>query len=67
MKEKVNTASSTSNILRKVLLNCSIQAKAYGNCVAAKIPEVERDMCVKEFSVLRNCLHKVILTEINCI
>lgn len=59
MKEKANSASSASSILRKVLVNCSIQAKDYGNCVAAKIPEVERDMCIKEFTVLRNCMQKL--------
>ncbi|KAJ8448118.1 hypothetical protein Cgig2_031842 [Carnegiea gigantea] len=34
-------------------------AKNYGSCVASKIPEVERDMCLKEFCALKNCMNNV--------
>ncbi|KAG4393704.1 hypothetical protein GLYMA_03G147100v4 [Glycine max] len=50
MKEKKNTAST----LKRILVNCSSQAKAYGSCVAAKVPDIERDMCVKEFEALKS-------------
>lgn len=39
----------------------SVQAKEYGSCVAAKVPQVERDMCLKEFLALRNCMQNTVL------
>lgn len=39
----------------------SVQAKDYGSCVAAKVPQVERDMCLKEFLALRNCMQNTVL------
>lgn len=54
MKEK-----NTTSTLRRILVNCGSQAKEYGGCVAAKIPEVERDMCLKEFLALKNCMQNV--------
>ncbi|KAJ0027222.1 hypothetical protein Pint_36373 [Pistacia integerrima] len=39
MKEK-----NTSSVLRRILVNCAAQAKEYGGCVAAKVPELERDI-----------------------
>nr|XP_009787194.1 PREDICTED: uncharacterized protein C17orf89 homolog isoform X2 [Nicotiana sylvestris] len=60
MKEKNPTAAAaTTSIFKKVLLNCSAQAKVYGSCVAAKVPEVERDMCLKEFLELRSCMQSL--------
>ncbi|KAJ6923823.1 hypothetical protein NC652_017212 [Populus alba x Populus x berolinensis] len=52
MKER-NGSSST---LRRILFNCAAQAKEYGGCVATKVPEIERDMCLKEFLSLKNCM-----------
>uniref|UniRef100_A0A3N7F3Y8 IMS import disulfide relay-system CHCH-CHCH-like Cx9C domain-containing protein n=1 Tax=Populus trichocarpa TaxID=3694 RepID=A0A3N7F3Y8_POPTR len=56
MKER-NSSSST---LRRILVNCAAQAKEYGGCVAAKVPEIERDMCLKEFLALKNCMQNTI-------
>ncbi|KAJ6743095.1 putative proteinDH DEHYDROGENASE [UBIQUINONE] 1 ALPHA SUBCOMPLEX ASSEMBLY FACTOR 8 [Salix viminalis] len=56
MKER-NSSSST---LRRILVNCASQAKEYGGCVAAKVPEIERDMCLKEFLSLKNCMQNTI-------
>ncbi|CAI9779420.1 unnamed protein product [Fraxinus pennsylvanica] len=39
--------SATESVLKRILVNCSAQAKQYGSCVAARVPEVERDMCLK--------------------
>ncbi|KAJ6968209.1 hypothetical protein NC653_036223 [Populus alba x Populus x berolinensis] len=39
MKER-----NTTSTLRRVLVNCAAQAKEYGWCVAAKVPEIERDI-----------------------
>lgn len=36
------------------------QAKQYGTCVSSRVPEVERDMCSKEFIVLKNCMQNVV-------
>ncbi|XWS56165.1 hypothetical protein CRYUN_Cryun09bG0062800 [Craigia yunnanensis] len=55
MKEK-NTISP----LRRILVNCSAQAKEYGACIAAKVPEVERDMCLKEFLALKTCMQNTL-------
>ena len=38
----------------------SLQAKEYGSCVAAKVPQVEKDMCLKEFLTLRNCMQNTV-------
>lgn len=55
MKEK-----KTTSIFQRILVNCGAQAKDYGSCVATKIPEVERDMCLKEFCALKNCMKNVL-------
>lgn len=55
MKDKKSTSS-----LQRILVHCGAQAKDYGSCVAAKLPEVERDMCLKEFLALKNCMHNVL-------
>lgn len=55
MKER-----NTPNILRRILVNCGAQAKEYGGCVAAKVPEVERDMCLKEFLALKSCMQQTL-------
>lgn len=38
-----------------------MQAKEYGSCVAEKVPQIERDMCLKEFLKLKNCMQSVVL------
>jgi hypothetical protein len=55
MKEK-----NTTSALRRILVNCGAQAKEYGSCVAAKVPEVERDMCLKEFLKLKSCMQNLL-------
>lgn len=55
MKER-----NTSNTLKRILANCAVQAKDYGGCVAAKVPEVEHDMCLKEFLALKSCVQKTL-------
>ncbi|KAF4369006.1 hypothetical protein F8388_013335, partial [Cannabis sativa] len=55
MKER-----KTTSTLKRILVNCGAQAKEYGSCVAAKVPEVERDMCLKEFLALKSCMQNVI-------
>ncbi|KAL7596979.1 hypothetical protein Lser_V15G28689 [Lactuca serriola] len=55
MKEK-NTISP----LKRILANCGVQAKEYGSCVAEKVPQIERDMCLKEFLKLKNCMQSVL-------
>ncbi|KAK1429252.1 hypothetical protein QVD17_11458 [Tagetes erecta] len=56
MKER-----ATSSPLKRILANCGAQAKDYGSCVAAKVPQIERDMCLKEFIALKNCMQNVVL------
>ncbi|KAL5545427.1 hypothetical protein UlMin_005114, partial [Ulmus minor] len=51
MKER-----NTNSTLKRILINCAAQGKDYGGCVAAKVPEVERDMCLKEFLALKSCM-----------
>ncbi|CAI9100968.1 OLC1v1038165C1 [Oldenlandia corymbosa var. corymbosa] len=59
MKDK-NGAKPATSILRRIWLNCAAQAKEYGRCVAAKVPVVERDMCLKEFLILQDCMQNVL-------
>ncbi|EPS74238.1 hypothetical protein M569_00514, partial [Genlisea aurea] len=56
MKEK---AHGSTPFLKKIIVNCSAQAKEYGGCVSSRIPHVEKDMCLKEFLVLKNCMQNV--------
>lgn len=55
MKERTTTSP-----LKRILVNCGVQAKEYGSCVAAKVPQIERDMCLKEFLKLKNCMQSVL-------
>ncbi|KAI3472125.1 hypothetical protein Pfo_029613 [Paulownia fortunei] len=50
MKDK-NYAKTS--LLKRILVNCSAQAKQYGSCVSSRVPEVDQDMCLKEFLALR--------------
>lgn len=61
MKDKNH---ATTSLLKRVLVNCSAQAKLYGTCVSSRVPEVERDMCSKEFIVLKNCMQNVLRGKI---
>ncbi|KAM0993103.1 hypothetical protein ACFX13_008931 [Malus domestica] len=56
MKERNSTST-----LKRILVTCAAQAKEYGGCVAAKVPQVERDMCLKEFLALNSCMQNVYL------
>ncbi|KAH0881049.1 hypothetical protein HID58_068443 [Brassica napus] len=55
MKEK---SPATASTLGRILATCSKQliTRDYGSCVASKVPEVERDLCFKEFLALKNCM-----------
>ncbi|KAL9262039.1 hypothetical protein AKJ16_DCAP13906 [Drosera capensis] len=53
----------STSLLQRILVSCGAQAKEYGGCVASKIPEVERDMCLKEFLALKNCMQNINLIE----
>jgi hypothetical protein len=59
MKERKQAASSTSTLAR-ILTSCVSQAKDYGRCIAAKVPEIEHNMCSKEFLALRACMQTVV-------
>lgn len=51
---------NTTSLFRRILANCAAQAKEYGSCVAAKVPQVERDMCLKEFMALKDCMQNML-------
>lgn len=55
MKEK-----NTTSTLKRILVTCAAQSKEYGSCVAARVPEIEHDMCLKEFLALKNCMQNVL-------
>uniref|UniRef100_A0A0D3HDE1 Uncharacterized protein n=1 Tax=Oryza barthii TaxID=65489 RepID=A0A0D3HDE1_9ORYZ len=59
MKER-NPAVASSPLTR-ILAACASQAKDYGRCIAEKVPEIEQNMCAKEFLALRSCMQTVIL------
>lgn len=47
--------------------NCYLsQAKEYGRCVAEKVPEIERDMCSKEFLALKTCMSNAVCHHFIC-
>lgn len=52
---KRNLAGSS---LKNVLLKCSPVMRAYGQCVATKVPAVEKDVCLKEFTLLKECVQR---------
>ncbi|KAJ0249429.1 Mic1 domain-containing protein [Hirschfeldia incana] len=54
MKEKNST--TTASTLGRILATCSKQAKDYGSCVASKVHEIEKDLCLKEFLALKSCM-----------
>ncbi|BBM97275.1 hypothetical protein Mp_1g04390 [Marchantia polymorpha subsp. ruderalis] len=45
---------------KKVFVKCSPAMRAYGQCVASKVPAVERGMCSREFMSLKLCVQKAI-------
>lgn len=59
MKEK-----NTSSALKRILVNCASQGKAYGSCVAAKVPDIERDVCVNEFLALKSCMQNTLKKKV---
>lgn len=61
MKDKNKAATS---LLKRILVNCSAQAKQYGGCVSSRVPKVEKDMCLKEFLTLQSCMQNVLRGKI---
>lgn len=59
MKER-----NTSSVLKRILVNCTSQAKVYGSCVAAKVPDIEHDVCVKEFLALKSCMQNTLKKKV---
>ncbi|EEE50917.1 hypothetical protein OsJ_31443 [Oryza sativa Japonica Group] len=59
MKERNPAVASSA--LARILAACASQAKDYGRCIAEKVPEIEQNMCAKEFLALRSCMQTVIL------
>ncbi|GFQ04355.1 uncharacterized protein c18orf8 [Phtheirospermum japonicum] len=57
MKDK---SSAKTSFIKRILVNCSAQAKQYGTCVSSRLPEVEQDMCLKEFLALKSCMQNVL-------
>ncbi|KAF5842284.1 hypothetical protein DUNSADRAFT_7937 [Dunaliella salina] len=39
----------------RAMTACSSKASAYGACVKARIPEVEKGMCSQEFEAFKQC------------
>uniref|UniRef100_A0A452ZIZ1 IMS import disulfide relay-system CHCH-CHCH-like Cx9C domain-containing protein n=1 Tax=Aegilops tauschii subsp. strangulata TaxID=200361 RepID=A0A452ZIZ1_AEGTS len=58
MKERKPAAPSA---LARILATCASQAKDYGRCIAAKVPEIEHNMCSKEFLALRACMQTAVI------
>ncbi|KAL0676053.1 hypothetical protein Bca4012_004034 [Brassica carinata] len=54
MKEK--NSATTASTLGRILATCSKQAKDYGSCVASKVHEIEKDLCLKQFLALKSCM-----------
>lgn len=41
--------------LAKSVAQCRVQATAYGSCVKAVFPEVDKGACAREFQALQKC------------
>ncbi|TVU30978.1 hypothetical protein EJB05_22638 [Eragrostis curvula] len=63
MKERKPAASSSA--LARILTGCASQAKDYGKCIAAKVPEIEHNMCAKEFLAFRACMQTVVISSLS--
>lgn len=46
---------SFTHAFREGLVRCRAQAQAYGACVRAALPAVEKGACEREFAALRAC------------
>ncbi|CAD5191453.1 unnamed protein product [Musa acuminata subsp. malaccensis] len=55
MKERKNVSA-----LSRMLVNCASQTKEYGRCISKRVPEIERDMCLKEFLALKACMQSTV-------
>ncbi|KQJ96605.1 hypothetical protein BRADI_3g25607v3 [Brachypodium distachyon] len=49
-----------ASALTRILATCASQAKDYGSCITAKVPEIEHNMCSKEFLALRACMQTAV-------
>ncbi|CAN6810290.1 unnamed protein product [Brassica oleracea] len=67
MKEK--NSATTASTLGRILATCSKQvcstapltfAKDYGSCVASKVHEIEKDLCLKQFLALKSCMQHTV-------
>ncbi|KAI3630407.1 hypothetical protein MIR68_011842 [Amoeboaphelidium protococcarum] len=52
---------TASERIGKALGICSMEAMAYGKCVAAKLDGVEKDACAKQFLAFQQCCKKQLL------
>lgn len=59
MKDRKN-----ASFLKRVLVNCVSQTKEYGDCIARKVPEIEHDMCLKEFLALKSCMQNMVRNRV---
>ncbi|KAJ8498506.1 hypothetical protein OPV22_009058 [Ensete ventricosum] len=48
----------------RILVNCASQTKEYGRCISKRVPEIERDMCLKEFLALKACMQSMIRNKV---
>ncbi|CAN7010616.1 unnamed protein product [Brassica rapa subsp. trilocularis] len=60
MKEK--NSATTASTLGRIIATCSKQAKDYGSCVASKVHEIEKDLCLKEFLALKSCMQHTVFS-----
>jgi hypothetical protein len=47
-------------VVSVLFVGYAMQAKDYGRCVAAKVPEIEHNMCSKEFLALKACMQTAV-------
>ena len=62
MRTIIEREKRIKNTFVKMCSNCPKDIKAYGECVAKFMGEVEKDSCAKEFSLLMKCFRQSLRT-----
>ncbi|KAI7870828.1 hypothetical protein BDF14DRAFT_1417484 [Spinellus fusiger] len=47
-------------VLAKGVMTCSSQASVYGRCITNSYKDVQKDMCLKEFQLFKECVQQSI-------
>jgi hypothetical protein len=49
-----------SAVFSQMIAECPAQIAAYGNCIKNNLSHLQKDVCAKEFDVMKQCSERVI-------